>query len=415
MGSLGWKSFGFFEQEVKNIGHDVAEILGQVTAVWHEKSDETKSHDDRKGSMWLGLSNGLIQQIDSSLQPLKVFPAVSGRIWAMASWKVRCWKLFDTLIVLLVIRFFSLTGCFFFIDSLCRQNSLIVLGEEGVQDGQRFVVKCWDISDQSFSVTPPEIASSNLFSSMKIPEGRIESMGIHCSQWPTVYVVAGTSTGAIHVYSGDVVKGKFGMPYGCHIIDKGIKGRKSVMDIHFMKKNTALYVYAVTETSVMGMDINLGQVLMEDDVGAPKNCSTVTEKGELVICGRDGLFYYTIDDGRTVAASMAGDKKMIQATGQYVVLISSGEPTSENEVIKILDVPKKLVVGNFSTGRTGYSILSAKLEGHADILVRDNGNKVIVLKEKSLRERIQALCKSRAFNLALKTCEENGVRAHLIF
>lgn len=112
MGSLGWKSFGFFEQEVKNIGNDVAEILDQVTAVWHEKSDETKRNDDRKGTMWLGLSNGLIQQIDSSLQPLKVFPAVSGRIWAMASWKVRCWKLFDTLIVLLVIC------CFFFADWL---------------------------------------------------------------------------------------------------------------------------------------------------------------------------------------------------------------------------------------------------------------------------------------------------------
>lgn len=263
-------------------------------------------------------------------------------------------------------------------------------------------------------MTPPEIASSNMFSSMKIPEGRIESMGIHCSEWPTVHVVVGTSKGAIHVYNGDVVKGKFGMPYGCHVIEKGIKGRKSVVDLHFTKKNSALYVFAVTETSVVGMDIHLGQVLMEDDVGAPRSCSTVTQKGELVICGRDGLFYYTIDEGRTVAASMGGDKKMIQATGQYVVLVSSDEPTRENEVIKILDVPKKLVVGNFSMGGTGYSIMSARLEGHADILVRDYGNKVIVFREKTLRERIQALCKSRAFTLALKTCEENGVCVHCL-
>jgi hypothetical protein len=90
MGSLGWKSFGFFDQEVRTIGNDVAEILGQVTAIWREKSDETKRHDEKRDSMWLGLSNGLVQQIDSSLQPLKVFPAVSGKIWAMTTWRVSC-------------------------------------------------------------------------------------------------------------------------------------------------------------------------------------------------------------------------------------------------------------------------------------------------------------------------------------
>ena len=99
MGSLGWKSFSFFEQEVKSIGIDVAEILGQVTAIWREKSDESKRNDDKRDSLWLGLSNGLVQQIDSSLQPLKVFPAVRGKIWAMTSWRVRCWKLFNTLLV----------------------------------------------------------------------------------------------------------------------------------------------------------------------------------------------------------------------------------------------------------------------------------------------------------------------------
>ncbi len=95
MGSLGWKSFGFFEQEVKNIGNDVAESLGQVTAVWHDKTDATKSHDNKRDSMWLGLSNGLVQHIDSSLQVINVFPSVNGKIWAMTSWNVRYWKLFQ--------------------------------------------------------------------------------------------------------------------------------------------------------------------------------------------------------------------------------------------------------------------------------------------------------------------------------
>jgi len=91
MGSLGWKSFGFFEQEVKNIGNDVAESLGQVTAVWHEKSDTTKSHENKGYSMWFGLLNGLVQHIDGNLQLIKVFPAVKGKIWAMTSWNVRYW------------------------------------------------------------------------------------------------------------------------------------------------------------------------------------------------------------------------------------------------------------------------------------------------------------------------------------
>ena len=288
---------------------------------------------------------------------------------------------------------------------------LITVSEQRDSGSTSIMLSCWDISSQHFAVAPPVIVSKNMFQNLKIPDGELTCMSVWADEWPAVHIAVGTSTGAVHVYyAADMVKGGFVSRFGCHVLRSVPENPKRLTDIHFVNHGGALSVFALSEKRLCCLDARSGHVLLEDDAGASKGCSAVSSKGELVICSSDGIFYYTVGDGRTVAAHLKGEKKGILCAEQYVVALIEGEETGMG-MIKILDVPKKLIVGNLSIRFPGILLTHHLVDGRVHVMAMEGSGRSICLKEKSMEEQIDTLCGSRAFHIALKLCESIEVRS----
>jgi vacuolar protein sorting-associated protein 11 len=295
--------------------------------------------------------------------------------------------------------------CVGYLERVCPKNTdrtlLVVVGYN--VETYSVVLTCWDVSDEdSVEVLPKRVASVSVFKSIKLPDSRLTCMDVDCTAWPRVTVSIGTVSGGVYMYAcADVVGARkalfLPLPYIHVDVLKKAGGR--VMQVHMYSS----IVYAVGKQGMVGFDGVEGTVLVEDRVGAEKHCSCVNQRGELAVCSDDGIFYYTIEDGRTVAVSMKGEKRAMEACGEYMAIISPVEGSPDGECITLVHVEQKIVASRMTLAAP-VKILHFKQCDTIVVYVLDGTGTLHILSEVSVRKQVDELCRHNLFQQALAMC-----------
>jgi hypothetical protein len=334
----------------------------------------------------------------------------------------------------------------------------------------------------SSTVPPKLVAHKSVIKALKLLDSDVESVAVDTAEWPKVYVAVGTATGRINVYccrdigvGGGVEGGSLGEFALVHSTDllkvkngKGAKkskssrvqfvsfasygfekGSASGLDAHAGRAPSAspcsspcprssLLVWGVSEHGmVIGFDAlsSLDASIILDEVPGQlkRGCVSQDDRGALAIATRDGLFYYTMHEGRTVAISAkGGDNKVLIAAGdEYMVLIADEDPGVDRRqvtmppvqamrrvTVQILQVGQKIVA--YSTSLPGpVRIITAANSSYCDsqrsyltstsgqvaLYALDGAGSMLRLSEKPFCIQIDELCRSKLYSQALRLCE----------
>lgn len=436
--SPGWKSFEFFNsteceaaererisQKTSNSNVDVfisaVETFDTASGIQKGikggggKKDQGRSNIGNHGNgglpsqgpketFWVGMSHGMVHCVEA---PGGTGMSSAGSL-QMGHASYRCLKSFpamDGLIIGYIERVWV---------KKMNTTLLVVVGYSSKKSGYSVVVTCWDVSDEdSFEVLPKQIAMVSVFKSLKLPDSAVECMDVDCKEWPRVTIALGMESGGINLYSCMDIGAKKGafspVPFGAmEALRK--KGDGPVTNVHFYRPQgfgMPLYVFGVTRYNMVGFDAMEGNILVQDQVGAGRHCSGINDLGELALCGNDGIFFYTIQDGRTVAVSLKGTKRMVAPCGNYMAIVTPAEDSSEGEHLQLVQVQQKIVAWNVVLDAP-INILHIKFEnsmGNLVVYVLDGAGILRVVSEKSVNLQVEELCKDHLFTQALAMCE----------
>ena len=138
----------------------------------------------------------------------------------------------------------------------------------------------------------------------------MQASAICVQAWPSVSVALGTSTGAVHLFTGDAVKGKLAPPFGRHVL-RSAAASGGITALHFSGAGPQLHMFALSHVSLAALSAATGHVLLEDDCGAAPGCSALSPDGELLVAAADAVFFYTAEEGRKAAAAIKGSTSSI--------------------------------------------------------------------------------------------------------
>jgi hypothetical protein len=156
----------------------------------------------------------------------------------------------------------------------------------------------------------------------------------------------------------------------------------------------------------------------------------VDEEGALALATRDGVFFYTIQEGRTVAASVGGEKQAVIALGGGYLLILSEEEGQKGAsfnrapfasfgsmrqvVVQVVHVERKIVACSMSLpAPVRVAAASGSARGAAcgaaaslvTLYAVDGSGTVHRISEKPIQGQVEALCDAKLFPQALRLCE----------
>jgi hypothetical protein len=258
-------------------------------------------------------------------------------------------------------------------------------------------------------------------------------------EWPAVTIALGTSTSTVHIYKGDALKGKLtAAPFGCRVLRGGSSGggdasqnsnTSGVTALHFAGSGTSLHLFALTSGALAAISLATGQLLLEDECGAPPGCSALTAGGELLVAGPDAVYFYTAEEGRKAAVAIKGSKHAVVAFRHYIAaavpddssssatasignggngsgngsctINSNNAVSTTNTVLRIFDASNKVVAATTAV----QSPLKWIVAGSRGILAADSSGAAIRFWEKPLEQRLESLFRSRSFQLALRIAQ----------
>lgn len=288
---------------------------------------------------------------------------------------------------------------------------MVAIGEEA--DGLKSLsLKCWDLNGLRSGTTPPVLAATKIFAASKLPEGTLQAASSYIQEWPQVIVTLGTSTGAVHIYKGDAVKGKLTAPFAVAYVLQGAQGAGGgVTALHFAGTGPALHLFALSATSLVGLSVVTGQPLLEDACGASPGCSTVTRSGELLVAGPDAVNFYTAEEGRKAAVAIKGSKHALIAFKHYVAAAVPDDSAAADAaagggtVLRVFDVANKVIAATAAVDPPVRWVVG----GANAVLGVDASGAAVRFTERSLEHRLESLFRSRSFQLALRIAHAEGV------
>ena len=191
----------------------------------------------------------------------------------------------------------------------CSQGKLLTVGADG--EGLKHIhLKGWAVEGLRPGATPAILASparllpaapSKAASGGAAGEGSLTAAALHCTEWPTVTVALGLSTGMVHTLRADVAKSKVTAPVpAAQLRESGGGGScGGITALHFVPGSgpgaagADLHLFAVSAGRLAAFDARTGQRLLEDECGAAPGCSAVSDRGELLVAGPDAVYSYT--------------------------------------------------------------------------------------------------------------------------
>jgi hypothetical protein len=325
-------------------------------------------------------------------------------------------------------------------------------------------LRVWDLSSTGSGMPPASVAQNSVFRNLKLLDSDIECIDVDIAEYPRVFVAVGTVSGSIKVYCCDRIDGReqnngiftricsmdakmmvTAQDQGHHYANRVHqvlfvrtgKHQSQLQELGNAKESTAaikeskLFVWGVSERGgVVGFDAfseNGGcDLAVRDEVlgTLKKRCVSVDEKGDLVLASGEGIFSCTLEEGRTIAASIKGGEKqsVFAVGGGYILLASAhkvGGSHEENRISGPLR-PSKIQIVHLERKILGFTMLmespvvvvhwnkgSTRSSGQI-LYVLDGNGSLHQLRENSLESHIQKLCSSKLFPQALQLCEQVG-------
>ena len=362
------------------------------------------------------------------------------------------------------------------------------------------VVRAWDVSGTAAGVDavsgtaaelPPRLmAHRSVFKALKLLDSDIESVAIDTAAWPKIYVAVGTASGGIHVYCcGNVGVGTVGAraanaasPVGTSSAEfalvrsvEALKVKRSKTNpqgktnrVHFVSfvprpsssaasaaaAQGPLLVWGASEHGdVIGLDALStldapNTIMAREEVPGPlkRGCVAMDDRGALAIVTRDGVFYYTIQEGRTIAASVKGGENQAAVAlgdGYLLILSEEGQDASASAfhqqhqrtrapfasfgitrrtIVQIVHVERKIVAFSMSLPGPVRVTAAAALtpsqtrpstsssSSMVTLYAVDGSGAVHRISERPFRGQVDALCDAKLFPQALRLCERAGDR-----
>ena len=212
------------------------------------------------------------------------------------------------------------------------QGKLVTVGEDG--EGLRNLhLRAWAVEGLRADASPAALAppARLLPAPPKAPAGGPEpslaAAALRCADWPSTWVALGLSTGSTYILKVDAAKGKAAAPLPpAQLRDAGTS--RGISALHFARAGCAsappaaaaaaepgaaaaavaggtaaaaaaaagageLHLFVVGASRVAALEARTGQRLWEEDCGVPPGCSTVTERGELLLAATEAIYSYT--------------------------------------------------------------------------------------------------------------------------
>jgi hypothetical protein len=331
---------------------------------------------------------------------------------------------------------------------------LVVVGHSR----SNIVVSVWGVSAEVLSgdsvPAPSLVAHKSVFKSQKLLESDIESVAVSTSEWPRVLVAAGTSSGAIHVYhcvdigiegAGDefnLLRTVNALKDKCeHAVGNGALKTNRVHHVSFVCPSVPGAdpgVWGASENGdVVGFRTKDGGIELLDGVNGPvkRGCVSQDEHGVLSLVTRDGIFCYSMVDGRTVAISLQGGEKQAafaMADGYLVIVGDEGVRAGQRARgpigpmrqvrFQVLDLERRIMAS--STALSHGPVRVARVRSSMGPLhssdspvgpmlhfyVFDGTGRVHRVSEVSFDTQIEELCTANMFLQALGSCEKERAR-----
>ncbi|PSC75564.1 vacuolar -sorting-associated 11-like protein [Micractinium conductrix] len=336
------------------------------------------------------------------------------------------------------------------------KGKLVTVGEDG--EGLRNLhLRAWAVEGLRADASPAALAppARLLPAPPKAPAGGPEpslaAAALRCADWPSTWVALGLSTGSTYILKVDAAKGKAAAPLPpAQLRDAGTS--RGISALHFAQAGCAsappaaaaaaepgaaaaavaggtaaaaaaaagageLHLFVVGASRVAALEARTGQRLWEEDCGVPPGCSTVTERGELLLAATEAIYSYTAEEGRKAAYSLRGEKLAVGAARHYLVAVlaegegagtaAAGAAGAKTASVQVYDLSNKVVAGAAPL-EPPVAWLLPHASGAA-IDVGDATGGVVRLSEKPFEERLQALYKSRSYQLAVAVAQTEQV------
>ncbi|PRW51086.1 vacuolar -sorting-associated 11-like protein isoform A [Chlorella sorokiniana] len=339
------------------------------------------------------------------------------------------------------------------------KGKLLTVGSDG--DGLRNLhIKGWAVDGLRPGAAPAILASpARLLPSAPSKaasaagsgagEGSLTAVALHCEEWPTVAVALGLSNGAVHLLRADVPKSKVTAPVpAAQLRDgggaagaagstaastAGGSGSSGITALHFVSVPSAaagaeaggssvahsgrrgeaaapagLHLFAVGSVRLAAFDARTGRRLLDDECGAAPGCSAVSSKGELMLAGSEAVYFYTAEEGRKAAFALRGEKLAVAAARHYLVAVIAEDASPEpgQAVAQVFDLQNKVIAASAPVEPPVRWIAHS---GPGCIDVGDATCGVTRLSERPFSEKLEALYKSRSYQLAVAVAETEQV------
>eukprot|EP00887_Chlorella_sp_A99_P001223 scaffold14.g1223.t1 len=323
------------------------------------------------------------------------------------------------------------------------------------------------------AAAPPLLSSPLRLFPGKLPaEGGPTAVALHAADWPAVTLAVGLPTGATVVLRGDASRSKLppafpllpppptapggdgggsGAVSGVHLVPQGAAGEGAASAAAAAgggaggaapaaaPSPAALHMYVVWPGRAAAYEAKAGGLLWVDDAGSSAGgsagdggggaaaavepaISAVTPGGELLVAGPDAISVYSAEEGRKAAFAVAGRKQLLAAVRHYVVVAvaaaaaaaagGGGGDGSGAVELRVLDLSNK---ARERVAAASAAVPSPPLRWaeyyRGALCAGDSAGNVIRLREKSLGEKLEALYRSRSYQLALGVAGAEGADA----
>lgn len=381
MSQAQWKKFQFFEVSLLNADPSVKK---SVTSSFVATRSASFASAQEEGQEYSHLSEILNMKFAECVMGLFYIGLLNGSVYICFHDEVR-------------FRFQAHSHQMLFMSRTKLHPILVTVGLDKAEQGNRGVIKCWDVSS-------PE--SRDEIASIALPDNVITSACCFALSEDMTRLAIGMRTGQIFILQGDILNG--GKALNKKMLTPFEK-KTPITNLFFMPKGRNYCLFFSTMVSIGSFILTPKgeemRILDEQD-GCSTGCADLEEKKERLVIGMSNLNAVTLfyPEFRGPTWSFEGEKIMIRCFKANVIVVSV---IKNQHQVAIYDIDNKFI-SFLSTYTQVDHILSE--EEAIYIITRNTKKEIIIQKlvEKDNTEKMAILFKKNMYDIAYSIAKQEG-------
>ncbi|XP_064597137.1 vacuolar protein sorting-associated protein 11 homolog [Liolophura sinensis] len=277
-----------------------------------------------------------------------------------------------------------------------QHNLLLTIGED--EQGINPLIKVWNLEKmEKGSPVCTRIARA-------IPGNKPTPVTCFTVHENLNWMAIGFENGSVVLLKGDVTRDRHSKQRVAYETNKPITG------VHFKSMGKSVILFAITESSVMTINVTASDQKTElDKIGCAQGCSVmsdISQENQLVVGRQDAVYFYQ-HDGRGPCLAFEGEKVLLQWFRGYLVVVGKENKTMpraaaiagqsrEMNIVTVYDIQNKFI---------GYSapfpeVVDVVSEWGSLYVVCGDG-KMFHLQEKDTQTKLEMLFKKNMYMLAI--------------